>query len=80
MMSRQETCCYCFKTLAQPITFLLRSDSQLNKQLNYLATLQAHGVTNYTWEQLMEDYRLMSLIFLQVAIWDQTNGSVRDYW
>ncbi len=47
---------------------------------HYLATLQQHGVTNYTWEQLLEDYRLMLMIFLQVAVWDQTNGSVRDYW
>lgn len=46
----------------------------------YLATLHAYGVTNYTWEQLLEDYRLMVIIFLQVAIWDQTNGSERDYW
>ena len=46
----------------------------------YLATLHAHGVTNYTWDQLLEDYRLMILIFLQVAIWDQTNGSLRSYW
>lgn len=47
---------------------------------HYLATLHAHGVMNYTWDQLMEDYRLMIIIFLQVAIWDQTNGSKRDYW
>ncbi|GAC1633540.1 MAG: phosphotransferase [Ktedonobacteraceae bacterium] len=46
----------------------------------YLATLHAHGVTNYTWDQLLEDYRLMIIIFLQMAIWDQTNGSSRDYW
>ncbi len=46
----------------------------------YFATLSAHGVTNYTWEQLMEDYRLMIMFFLQQAIWDQTNGSRRDYW
>ena len=46
----------------------------------YVSALHAHGVTNYTWDQLLEDYRLMILIFLQVAIWDQTNGSVRDYW
>ncbi len=46
----------------------------------YLATLHVHGVTNYTWDQLLEDYRLMIIIFLQVAIWDQTNGSARDYW
>ena len=46
----------------------------------YLATLHAHGITNYTWGQLLEDYRLMIVIFLQVAIWDQTNGSQRSYW
>ncbi len=46
----------------------------------YLAALSAHGVKDYTWDQLLEDYRLMIMFFLQVAIWDQTNGSVRDYW
>ncbi len=46
----------------------------------YLAALSAHGVTNYTWDQLVEDYRWMIMFFLQVAIWDQTNGSKRDYW
>ncbi len=46
----------------------------------YLATLHAHGVTDYTWDQLLEDYRLMIIIFLQGAIWDQTNGSLRSYW
>ena len=46
----------------------------------YVAMLHAHGVTNYMWDQLWEDYRFMILIFLQAAIWDQTNGSERDYW
>ena len=46
----------------------------------YLAALSAYGVTNYTWDQLVEDYRWMIMFFLQVAIWDQTNGSSRDYW
>jgi hypothetical protein len=46
----------------------------------YLWTLHAHGITNYSWDQLLEDYRLMIIIFLQVAIWDQTNGSKRSYW
>jgi thiamine kinase-like enzyme len=47
---------------------------------HYMATLQQHGVKDYTWDQLLEDYRLMLMIFLQVPIWDQTNGSVRSYW
>lgn len=46
----------------------------------YLATLHAHDITNYTWDQLWEDYRLMIMVFLHVAVWDQTNGSKRDYW
>ncbi len=54
-----------------------REETMLHR---YVAALQANGVTNYAWDQLVEDYRLMILIFLQVAIWDQTNGSVRDYW
>ena len=46
----------------------------------YLTTLHAHGVTDYTWDNLLEDYRLMILMFMQVAICDQTNGSSRSYW
>jgi len=66
-------------------SFWTRAQRQENKREEtmlhrYLAALHAHGVTNYTWDQLMEDYRLMIMIFLQGAIWDQTNGSVRDYW
>ncbi|MHB8599570.1 MAG: phosphotransferase [Ktedonobacteraceae bacterium] len=66
-------------------SFWTRAQRQENKReetmlRRYVATLHAHGVTNYTWDQLWEDYRLMILIFLQVAIWDQTNGSERDYW
>lgn len=68
--------CASFWTSAQ------RQENQREETMlrRYFAALQAHGVTNYTWDQLMEDYRLMIMIFLQVAIWDQTNGSVRDYW
>ena len=50
-----------------------------NMLRHYLAALHRHSVT-YTWDQLLEDYRLMLMLFLQVAIWDQTNGSVRSYW
>lgn len=46
----------------------------------YHAALQAHGVRGYSWDQLLDDYRLMLICMLQLTVWDQTNGSARSYW
>ncbi|GCE28274.1 aminoglycoside phosphotransferase [Dictyobacter alpinus] len=56
------------------------NDREINLLRRYFTTLQASGIIDYSWDQLLEDYRLMILVFLQVAIWDQTNGSSRSYW
>jgi hypothetical protein len=46
----------------------------------YHAGLLARGVQGYTWEDLLDDYRLMLIILLLYPVWDQTNGSARSYW
>lgn len=46
----------------------------------YLGTLQASGVTNYGWEDLLVDYRLGVLAWLLVPLIDRADGSARGYW
>jgi uncharacterized protein DUF1679 len=42
--------------------------------------LLAGGVHDYTWDDLLTTYRLALTIMLFYPIWDETNGSPRDYW
>ncbi len=42
--------------------------------------LLACGVRGYTWDDLLITYRLALTIMLFYPIWDETNGSPRDYW
>lgn len=56
------------------------NDLELRVLRRYLATLHAHGVMGYAWDDLWRDYRLMILFFMHVAVWDQTNGSSPGYW
>jgi hypothetical protein len=42
--------------------------------------LLAGGVRGYTWDDLLTTYRLALTIMLFYPIWDETNGSPRDYW
>jgi hypothetical protein len=46
----------------------------------YHAGLLAHGVRDYSWEDLLGDFRLMLTILLLYPVWDETNGSARSYW
>jgi hypothetical protein len=46
----------------------------------YHAALCAQGVTGYTWDDLMTDYRLMITLMIFLPVWDQTEGSSREYW
>lgn len=46
----------------------------------YHAALVAHGVADYTWDDLARDYRLMLIFLLFLPIWDAVNGSRRAYW
>ena len=55
-------------------------DRELGCLRRYHRALLAGGVADYPWEQVLADYRLLLLDWFFVAVWDQTNGSPRDYW
>ncbi len=46
----------------------------------YYATLQARGVTGYSWENLLTDYRLGLIFWLLVPVQDGADGARKDYW
>lgn len=56
------------------------ADRELRSLRRYHTALQAHGVRDYLWNELLDDYRLMLTCMLQLTVWDQTNGSDRSYW
>ncbi len=53
---------------------------ELHALRHYYDTLTAHGVRNYTWEELLDDYRIGLIEWLYMPIWDANNGSSKDYW
>jgi hypothetical protein len=46
----------------------------------YHHTLQATGVTGYSWDNLLTDYKLMVAYMIFDPIWDQTSGASKNYW
>jgi hypothetical protein len=46
----------------------------------YLAALQACGVQQYTWDDLVTDYQHGLIYWLLVPVQDGADGSRRDYW
>lgn len=46
----------------------------------YYATLCAHGVTGYTWDDLLLDYRHGLIFWLLMPVQDRYGGAGRDYW
>jgi hypothetical protein len=46
----------------------------------YHATLQAHGVNSYVWDDLILDYQHGLIYWLLVPLQDRFDGSSRDYW
>ncbi|HEU5199285.1 MAG TPA: oxidoreductase family protein [Ktedonobacterales bacterium] len=46
----------------------------------YYATLQARGVTAYTWGNLLTDYQLGLIFWLLMPVQDSADGSHKDYW
>lgn len=47
---------------------------------HYFAQLQARGVQNYSWDDLLLDYRLALIEWLLITVQDARNGSKRSYW
>lgn len=46
----------------------------------YYATLQTHGVTNYSWKDLLTDYQTGLIYWLLVPLQDRYDGSSKAYW
>ncbi|MGH2502221.1 MAG: oxidoreductase family protein, partial [Ktedonobacterales bacterium] len=46
----------------------------------YHAGLLADGVHDYSWDDLLADYRALLAIMLFYPVWDETNGSPQSYW
>jgi hypothetical protein len=46
----------------------------------YHAALQAHGASQYAWEDLLTDYQQGLIFWLLMPIQDAADGSRKDYW
>ncbi len=46
----------------------------------YYHTLCANGVTGYTWEEMLTDYRSGSIYWLLMPVQDRYGGADKDYW
>ena len=44
------------------------------------AGLQAQGVSDYTWEDLLTDYRTGLIYWVLMPVQDGADGSHKDYW
>lgn len=53
---------------------------EINILRRYHTTLQAHGVGDYAWDDLLLDYRLGLIYWLFVPVQDRYDGSSKDYW
>ena len=46
----------------------------------YHAGLQANGVTGYSWEACLRDYKMMIVFMIFDPVWNQVSGSAQRYW
>ncbi|MFL6546584.1 MAG: phosphotransferase [Candidatus Udaeobacter sp.] len=46
----------------------------------YHAVLQVNGVSNYTWDDLLMDYRYGLIFWLSMPVQDRYGGSRKEYW
>lgn len=46
----------------------------------YYDVLLAHGVKNYSWDDLLRDYKLAVIDWSLVPVHDRAEGSVKNYW
>jgi thiamine kinase-like enzyme len=46
----------------------------------YHAVLQQHGVSNYSWDDLLTDYKTGLIFWLLMPVQDRYGGSGKDYW
>ena len=87
-LSDMEEMCVCLgaEDLVYLIaTFWTREQRQKNDRetrclTRYYESLVKRGVENYSWDDLCGDYRLQLIWRVELPVWDQQNGSTRDYW
>lgn len=53
---------------------------ELRALQRYYQTLTTRGVCNYSWEELLDDYRVGLIEWLFMPVWDACNGSPKSYW
>jgi thiamine kinase-like enzyme len=46
----------------------------------YHDALMRHGISGYSWDELVADYRIALAFMLFYPVWDAANGSKRAYW
>jgi hypothetical protein len=59
-----------------------RHAAQREQQIlrRYHATLQAHGVRDYAWDDLLTDYQTGLIFWLLMPVQDRYGGAGKDYW
>lgn len=57
-----------------------RDDRELRCLRRYYDRLLVRYVRNFSWDDLLAEYRLALTIMLFYPVWDETNGSPREYW
>ena len=56
------------------------NDREIRCLKRYHEALVKRGVRDYSWDDLCRDYRLQLIWRVELPVWDQQNGSSRDYW
>jgi hypothetical protein len=57
-----------------------KGEREMRMLHRYHEALQQAGVENYSWENLLHDYRLALIDWLLVPIQDRDDGAGREYW
>lgn len=56
------------------------NDREMRLLRRYRACLTERGITDYSLDQLLDDYRVSIVYMLFRTIWDQTSGASEAYW
>ncbi|GCE15655.1 phosphotransferase [Tengunoibacter tsumagoiensis] len=59
-----------------------RNEQQREEKMlrHYHTVLQKHGVTNYSWDDLLTDYRTGLIFWLLMPVQDGSDGAGKEYW
>jgi len=59
-----------------------RNDDQREQRMlrRYYTGLQTHGVSDYTWDELVTDYQTGLIFWFLMPLQDRYDGALREYW